>query len=124
MPPAKTAGRPAADVFLPAPGAGSVSGGQQPKLLGMNRTTVYVIGGVALVVVAYLLWRRSQNAASAAQGAQDSSNIDPATGYPYGSAADLAALGGGSGGSGSGQPGAPPSRPAAPAATRAEPRST
>jgi hypothetical protein len=92
----------------------------------------YIVGGSAVVIL--LIWwvfkskgstssQAASNAAAeeaASQQAQESS-IDPATGYPYGSAADLAALGssgsitGTTGSGGDGSTGAPgPTGPAGP----------
>jgi hypothetical protein len=59
----------------------------------MNKTLVY--GGVGVVLVAGIYYYR-KNKASAASAASvtaaGSTEIDPATGYPYGSAEDAAAL--------------------------------
>lgn len=83
------------------------------------------VGGGGVLLIAY--YRSKKNAASAStststdtsQSATDSSNIDPATGFPYGSPEDVAALqqqqlaGGGfgpvfgGGNPGGGQPGTP-----------------
>src|SRR5580700_5290123 len=55
----------------------------------------WIIGGV-IVVILFVVWyihKQGSSATTAANATQDQSNIDPATGYPYGSPADLAALG-------------------------------
>jgi hypothetical protein len=89
MPPTK-ATRPQADVFLPAPGTPGAGGGT-PKLFGMNRNVaiLVLIGGA---IAAYLLYRHFKGSGTST-ASSDQSNIDPATGFPYGSPEDLAALG-------------------------------
>lgn len=61
-----------------------------------NKTAVYVVGGGAAALLAYSIWKYRQNqaanAASTATGTTDTSQLDPATGYPYGSPEDAAAL--------------------------------
>lgn len=58
-------------------------------------------GGAVVVIVGYAYWRHSQNSAANAansqsstadQTATDQSNIDPQTGFPYGSPEDQSAL--------------------------------
>jgi hypothetical protein len=59
----------------------------------VDKTYVYV--GVGIVLVAGVYYYRKNKASSAAQAsvtAAGSTDIDPATGYPYGSAEDAAAL--------------------------------
>jgi len=62
------------------------------------KKTAYIVGGLAAAVVAYALYKRHQNAAAATTaastttGAADTSNIDPATGFAYGTPEDAAAL--------------------------------
>lgn len=82
----------------------------------------WIIGGVALLTVIGIWYFHSQSSTAAqnaaGQAAQNQSNIDPATGYPYGSPADLAALGssGSIGNPAGGTPsGAGPTGPAGPA---------
>lgn len=101
----KAPASPQADVFLPstASGGGTVGGG---KILGMDRKTAMIVGVVALALVAYLVYRHYENSSSSSASTDTSGdNIDPATGYPYGSAADLAALGAGPSGSSAGSGG-------------------
>jgi hypothetical protein len=60
-----------------------------------KKTYVYLVGGGAVALLAYSIWRARQAAAAQAApvvGTADTSQIDPATGYPYGSAEDAAAL--------------------------------
>lgn len=76
---AGAAGRPQADVFLPAPGQSSVGGGGG-KILGMNRNTALIVGGVVAVIAAYLIWKHIQSgsAGSAAGGTTaDQSALSP-----------------------------------------------
>ena len=54
-----------------------------------------ILGGAGLLVAVGLYWRSkhpSSSTASSATGADSTASIDPATGYPTGSAADIAAL--------------------------------
>lgn len=53
---------------------------------------VYLIGGAVGVVVVGFIYLHNRNSASVSAGAASAGNIDPATGYPYGSAQDQAAL--------------------------------
>lgn len=79
---------------------------QVPGFGSQKKTTVYVAGGIA-VLIAGIVWYRSRSTGSST--AVGTAQIDPATGYPYGSAEDAAALqaqagyispgGGGGGGS-------------------------
>lgn len=65
------------------------------KIAGKPFNKTLVIGGVGIVLVAGVYYYRKNKASSAAQAsvnAAGSSAIDPATGYPYGSAEDAAAL--------------------------------
>src|ERR1700735_3595117 len=55
----------------------------------------WIITG-AIIVVVLIVWyvhKQGTSASTAATAQNNQSNIDPATGYPYGSPADLAALG-------------------------------
>lgn len=66
-----------------------------PGLGQVSKTTAYALGGGAVLVIV-VAWYRSRDAAAepaAAAGGDPSQQIDPATGYPYGSDPDLAALG-------------------------------
>lgn len=76
----------------------------------VNKKTAFVVGGFIVALAAMVWWRQRQANAKAASVAQaGGSLINPATGYPYGSAEDAAALaaqanyvsagGGGGGGS-------------------------
>jgi hypothetical protein len=54
---------------------------------------IYLIGGaVGVGVVGWIYLHNKSSAANSAGASSDSSSIDPATGYPYGSAQDTAAL--------------------------------
>lgn len=53
-----------------------------------------IVGGLLLLVIGYFLLRSNSGSSSAAASGTPPSNIDPATGFPYGSASDIAALGG------------------------------
>lgn len=54
----------------------------------------WIVGGLAFVVLLAFYFMRNKGGSGAANAAQaGGDNIDPATGYPTGSAADLAALG-------------------------------
>ena len=71
----------------------------------VNKKTVFIVGGGAVIIGGIVYYRHSQasaaNAAAAsasAAGAQDGSNIDPATGFEYGSPEDQAALAAAAGG--------------------------
>jgi hypothetical protein len=69
----------------------------KPGLLeGKKKIWIYGLGGVALVVVFLMMKSKSSAATTAAAtpAASAATNIDPATGYAYGSPADVAALGG------------------------------
>ena len=65
-----------------------------PGLGSTKKTTAYAIGGGFLLVIGIVYYRKKQassvQAASVAQAGTDT--IDPATGYPYGSPEDAAAL--------------------------------
>jgi hypothetical protein len=61
-------------------------GGSHPK------KQVYLYGGAIAIVVAYALYKKRQNAATATTA--DPTQTDPATGYAYGSAEDATALAG------------------------------
>lgn len=66
----------------------------KPKKGGkLEKYKWWIVGGLAFVVLLafYFMRNSSSGSANAAQAGGD--NIDPATGYPTGSAADLAALG-------------------------------
>jgi hypothetical protein len=83
-----------------------------PGIGKTNKNTAYLLGG-GVVLLGGIAWYRSRNAAgssSSTTAAADTTQIDPATGFPYGSAEDAAALaqqasyvgvGGGGGGGGS-----------------------
>lgn len=99
--------------------------GATVKIPGMGEqksSTVMIVGGAAVVIIGYYLYRQHQNTVAAASTTDtaltNTTTIDPATGYPYGSAEDTALLnaqqvqgvpgdyygsgyGGGSGGGGS-----------------------
>jgi hypothetical protein len=72
-----------------------VSGGKAGAWIGKHKAIAY--GGVVIVIVIlyFILHKSASASTTASTGA--SSDIDPATGYPTGSAADIAALNGGSG---------------------------
>jgi hypothetical protein len=55
----------------------------------------WIIGGgiVIVLLVFYFVHKSSSSSSTQAGSANSDSNTDPSTGYPYGSAADLAALG-------------------------------
>jgi hypothetical protein len=77
-----------------ASGAGEKKTGKllDPK----DKKSKWILGGLALlvVVIIYMIHRgQEQNAAANTASSSTPSNIDPATGYPTGSPADLAALG-------------------------------
>lgn len=61
-----------------------------PGMGATKKTTVYVAGGIGAVIIG-VVWYRSRGAATDTTAAT-TSEIDPATGYPYGSAEDDAAL--------------------------------
>ena len=61
---------------------------------GKVKKTYAITGGLVLVLVAGIAWYRSQGEPDAAPIEQDSSVINPATGFPYGSAEDAYALAG------------------------------
>lgn len=76
-------------VTVTAPGGGDVT---LPMVGKVSKTTAYVgIGGV-LVVGGYAYYKKRQAAAAAALVAAPANSIDPATGQPFGSAADATAL--------------------------------
>lgn len=60
-----------------------------PGMGATKKTTVYVAGGIGVVIIG-VVWYRSRSTASSTP--VDTTQIDPATGYPYGSAEDAAAL--------------------------------
>jgi hypothetical protein len=63
-----------------------------PGLGKTSKTTAYALGGV-VVLVGGIAWYRSRGAASStSSSAPAQADTDPATGYPYGSAEDTAAL--------------------------------
>jgi hypothetical protein len=62
--------------------------------LGKVKKQYAIVGGLALVLVAGIAWYRSQGEPDAAPLEQDTSVINPATGFPYGSAEDAYALAG------------------------------
>lgn len=65
------------------------------KLFGSNVPKPLVIGGGAAIIIGGIFYYRKNQANAASQAsvnAAGSSEIDPATGYPYGSAEDAAAL--------------------------------
>ena len=53
---------------------------------------LYLIGGAIGVGVVGIIYLRSRNGGGSSSAAADSGNIDPSTGFPYGSAQDEAAL--------------------------------
>jgi hypothetical protein len=57
----------------------------------VKKTNLY-IGGSVVVIMAILYYRSQQSANAAAVAASGQSEINPATGYPYGSPEDAAAL--------------------------------
>jgi hypothetical protein len=64
-----------------------------PGFGAQKKTTVYVVGGLAVVVVGIAYYRSKKAAANATPtGPGIDSTINPATGFPYGSAEDAAAL--------------------------------
>lgn len=65
------------------------------KVFGSNVPKPLVIGGGAAIIIGGIFYYRKNQANAASQAsvnAAGSSEIDPATGYPYGSAEDAAAL--------------------------------
>lgn len=65
------------------------------KIFGSNVPKPVVIGGGAAILVGGIFYYRKNQANAASKASVDaagSSEIDPATGYPYGSAEDAAAL--------------------------------
>ena len=60
-----------------------------PGMGATKKTTVYVAGGIGAVIIG-VVWYRSRSTASSTP--VDTTQVDPATGYPYGSAEDAAAL--------------------------------
>lgn len=61
-----------------------------PGMGAQKKTTVYVAGAIGVVIIG-VVWYRSRAQSTDTSTAVDSA-IDPATGYPYGSAEDNAAL--------------------------------
>jgi hypothetical protein len=53
----------------------------------------YIISGGVIILVLLIFFMRKGSGSGSSATTASTSNIDPATGYPYGSAADLAALG-------------------------------
>jgi hypothetical protein len=62
--------------------------------IGPVKKEYAITGGLVLVIVAGIAWYRSQGEPDADPIEQDSSVINPATGFPYGSAEDAYALAG------------------------------
>jgi len=64
-----------------------------PGMGAQKKTTVYIAGGIGVVIVG-VVWYRSRNTATSTTTSTpvDTTQIDPATGYAYGSAEDAAAL--------------------------------
>lgn len=60
-----------------------------PGMGATKKTTVYVAGAIGVVIIG-VVWYRSRSTASSTP--VDTTQIDPATGYPYGSPEDAAAL--------------------------------
>jgi hypothetical protein len=79
-----------ADTTIAPEESAGAAGDKKLKKPGDKKKTWYVVGGgtVALIILIYFLHKSASGSSTAAT----SSNIDPATGYPTGSAADLAAL--------------------------------
>jgi hypothetical protein len=69
-----------------------------------HKIWIFGLGGVALVVI-FIMMRSKSASSSAATPAAATAAIDPATGFPYGSAQDLAALSAQAGQSASGASG-------------------
>lgn len=74
--------------------------GEKINIAGLKLSKTAAIGGGAAIVVVGAIYIRRQNASkaaaaqqAAAQTAGSNTGIDPATGYPYGSTEDAAALG-------------------------------
>lgn len=53
-----------------------------------------IAGGIIVVILIWYFWKNKSGSAGQGPGGQANNNIDPATGYTYGSPADVAALGG------------------------------
>lgn len=98
MPDASPGSGPSAPATHHAPGKGD----KPPKGAGgdkFKKYKVYIIaGGVIILAIMYFLLKgkgsASNQAAASGQPVQTPNSLDPSTGYPYGSAADIAALGG------------------------------
>lgn len=85
----------------PASHHGPGKGKEAPKAAGGDKFKKYrpyiIVGGITVLVIMYFLLKKgggSSTAAASGQPAQTPNSIDPSTGYMYGSAADIAALGG------------------------------
>lgn len=78
---------------VPAKDAGSKEANDKLPKKGMltGKNKWYVVGGLALIAVLVFFFVRKSNSASSGTTAQTAS-IDPATGFPYGSAQDQATL--------------------------------
>lgn len=65
-----------------------------PGFGSQKKSTVYLVGGLAIVVIGIGVYRSKKAAANATPSGPgiDQSSTDPATGFPYGSAEDAAAL--------------------------------
>jgi len=65
-----------------------------PGFGSQKKTTVYVVGGLVVVVIGIGIYRSRKATASATPSGAgiDTASIDPATGFAYGSAEDAAAL--------------------------------
>jgi len=92
-------------------GTPGLTGGSIKTPFGpVKKSTAYIAGGAVIILA--ILYYRSQKAKQASVTAAGQSEIDPATGYPFGSPEDAAALGnqanyqfpagGGGGGGGNG----------------------
>lgn len=79
-----------------------------PGIGPVKKGYAYAGGAAVLVIVGYAYYKRRQSGSPTASTTTDTSNIDPATGFPYGSAQDTAALGGAYGGFGPYNPPPPP----------------
>lgn len=81
----------------PVEGQVGKDGKKKGKESGFGKYKWWIIAGAIIVVILIVVYMHSQsNAASQANNQASNAtngNIDPATGYPYGSPADLAALG-------------------------------
>lgn len=83
--PAKEAGEKKAGPVTPGKGGSS-------DYFKKHKGPILAIGA-GILIAAYFLLRNKGTSASTAQAATPAAGIDPATGYQYGSPADLAALG-------------------------------